>query len=409
MSTAQRPTPLVRAQWRRPADNKSAVPGLVLAAWAALVVNALTFAGIGVMLLPIPVMVGQLITQGSLVLALFLALAANPRGLLRPNLFLVLLTVFAVLGLMVSVHNEFVVGSTYRASRFLLFILVLWLLTPWWGRPDMLLLRCHRRVYWIVLGTVLVGAAMAPGQAFSFQGRLAGVLWPMWPTGVAHVGAILFGSSVLLWMCRMITGRHASVALAISGAVLVATHTRTATVGTLLGLAVATASLFLGNARARRVSAFSAVTTVVAATFFASALTTWALRGQTAHEARQLTGRTDAWAAVFAAQRPTMQELFGSGLSNQSINGRSIDSGWVATFYDLGLLGVVIQAAVFLVLIAMAVTKQRGPQRAVGLFLVSYVLVASLTETGVGTASLYLLDLTVAAVLLSPPLPRGAR
>jgi len=402
------PTRLVRADWRGLVRKKPAVPGLVLAAWAALVMNALTFAGVGVLLLPIPVVVGQLISQGSLVLALFLALAANQRKLLRPNMFLVLLTVFAILGLMVSVHNEFVLGSMYRASRFFLFTLVLWLLTPWWGRRDMLLLRCHRYVLWVVLGTVLIGAAVAPGRAFSFEGRLAGILWPIWPTGVAHVAAILFGTSVVLWICHEITGRHASIALAISGAVLIATHTRTAVVGTLVGLVVALVSLFLGHVRARRLSAVGVAAAATAAAFFASGLTTWALRGQSAHQASQLTGRTKAWAAVFDAERPKMEELFGSGLSNQSINGISIDSSWVATFYDLGVLGVVLQAAIFLVLFAMAATSQRGTQRAAGLFLIGYVLVASLTETGVGTASPYLLDLAVAAAMLSPPLQRRA-
>lgn len=384
------------------------MPWLLLAVWGALFLNVLPFTASSQLLVPVPDAAGKLVTQASLVLALLLALAANRRGLVLPGVFVVLLTVLAVLGLVASSSSDFVVGSTYRASRFFAFILVLWLLTPWWGRADMLILRCHRRILWIVLGTVIAGAAVAPGRAFAFEGRLAGILWPIWPTGVAHLAAVLFGTSVVLWMCHVITGRHASVALVISGSVLIATHTRTAVAGTLVGLAVATASLFLGQVRARRVSAFGALTTLALATFFASGLTTWALRGQSTHQVGELTGRTRVWSAVFDTPRPLAEQLFGSGISNQSFDGKPIDSSWVSTFYDLGVVGVVVQAALFLVLVAMAATSQRGPRRAAGLFLIGYVLVASLTETGVGTASPYLLDLAVAAALLSPPPPRGA-
>lgn len=394
--------PLTRQVWQ--ATRRShALPWTLVLIWGALLLNVLPYSASSQLLIPVPNPVGKLVTQGALLLALLLALAVNRRVLLLPNLFLILLTTLAVLGLIASIHSEFLFGSTYRASRLLLFVLVLWLLTPWWGRRDMLILRCHRWLLWVVLGTVILGAVVSPGRAFAFEGRLAGILWPIWPTGVAHFAAILFGTSLVLWMCQVIGGRHASVALAISVAVLMATHTRTAVAGTLLGLALATASLFLGHVRARRISVFGLLAIVVSATLFASSLTTWALRGQSAYQASQLTGRTTVWSAVFDTPRPLVEQLFGSGVSNQSFHGKPIDSSWVSTFYDLGVLGVIIQASLFLVLIAMATARERGPQRATGLFLVGYVLVASITETGVGTASPYLLDLTVAAALLSPP------
>ena len=359
-------------------------------------------------MLPIPEGVGKLVTQGSLVLALLLVLALNQRGLIRPNVFLLLLTMLGVLALVASIHNEFMFGSIYRAVRFILFVIVLWLVTPWWGRPDMLILRCHRRVLWVLLGTVLVGAAVAPGLAFSFQGRLAGVLWPIPPTQVAHLAAVLFGTSVVLWMCRVSPGRNAVVTLAISGAVLGATHTRTAVVGTLIGVAVATTSLFLGHVRARRLSAFWVVGTLVAASFFASGMTTWAMRGQTTREASQLTGRTKVWSEILAADRPHVEDLFGSGLSNQSFNGLPIDSTWLGVYVDQGVVGVVLLATMVLVLLIMAATHERGPRRAVALFLVTYCVVASITETGLGAATPYQLDLVVAAALLAPSTSRRA-
>ena len=384
------------------------MPGLLLAVWGALVVNTHPFTG-GLSMLPVPEGVGKLITQGSLVLALLLVLVLNPRGLVRPNFVLLLLTMLAVLALMVSIHNQFLLGSTYRALRFILFAVVLWLLTPWWGRPDMLLLRCHRRVLWVLLSTVLLGAAVAPGLAFSFGGRLAGVVWPIPPTQVAHLAAVLFGTSVVLWMCRVNPGRNAAVTLVISGAVLAATHTRTAVAGTLIGLAVATTSLFLGHVRARRLSAFGVVATVLAASFFASGMTTWALRGQTTREASQLTGRTEVWSDVLAADRPQVKDLFGSGLSNQSFNGLPIDSTWLGMFVDQGIVGVAVLATMLLVLLIMAAAHERGPHRAVALFLVVYCVVGSITETGLGAATPYQLDLVVAAALLAPSTSRRAK
>ena len=100
--------------------------------WAALFLNVQAFLGLPTVV-PIPGIIGQMITQGALVVAVGLAIMANPGGVIRPSLFLALLTMLAVVALMVSIHNEFMLGSTFRACRFIAFVLVLWLLTPWWG------------------------------------------------------------------------------------------------------------------------------------------------------------------------------------------------------------------------------------------------------------------------------------
>ena len=78
-----------------------------LPVWAALFANVLAFSGLPT-LIPIPTTVGQLITQGALILAFLLALLANPQGVIRPSLFMVLLTMLAVVALMVSIHNQFI-------------------------------------------------------------------------------------------------------------------------------------------------------------------------------------------------------------------------------------------------------------------------------------------------------------
>ena len=85
---------------------------------------------------------------------------------------------------MVSIHNQFFLGSTFRACRLIAYVTVLWLLTPWWGRADFPLLRAHITCLRIVIVTVLIGAVVAPGAAFSYEGRLSGALWPIPPTQV---------------------------------------------------------------------------------------------------------------------------------------------------------------------------------------------------------------------------------
>ncbi len=399
------PAASVASLARRPSGTGggrgSRVPRRLVAVWGALFFNALAFAAYPTVV-PIPRPVGQMMTQAALGLALLLALAVNRRAVVRPNLFLILLTLMGTVALMVSVHNEFMFGSVFRASRFLGFVLVLWLLTPWWGRADMLLLRCYRWCLWAVLGAVFVGTAIAPGMAFQFEGRLSGVLWPIPPTQVAHYAAILLGTTTVLWMCRVLPGRNMLLTVVAAGPVLIATHTRTALLAVVVGLVVAGASLFLGHVRVRRISAVGAVGAVFVATFFASELMTWMMRGQTTQEASKLTGRTDVWSAVFSAPRPKINDLFGSGLSNQSFNGLPIDNNWVASYLDQGWFGVVVQASVLLLLLLVAATRERSPQRAVALFLVMYCLTASFTETGLGTPSPYLLDLSVAASLLIP-------
>jgi hypothetical protein len=366
--------------------------------WGALFLNVLAFSD-QPLVIPIPGSVGQLFTQGALVVALVLALTVNPRAVMRPNAFLLILTVAAVVALMSSIHSVFVVGSTYRAFRYLAFVLVLWLLTPWWGRRDMLLLRCHRLCLAVVLGTVMVGAVLSPGGAFG-SGRLTGVLWPVPPPQVAHYGATMFGTTVLLWMCKVIAGRHAAVLVILSGAVVVATHTRTALIGLFAGLLVGGASLFLGNARVRRTSMISAGVVLLTVLIFANELRTWALRGQDSTQVTELTGRTKVWSAVMAQHRPPLENWFGSGMSNMSFGGLPIDSNWVALYQDQGRFGIALVAAVFLLLLGTAFGRARGPHKAIALFLVMYCLFASITEAGLDGPSAYLLDLTVAASLI---------
>jgi len=401
---SRRAVPTLALRSTRPGGGPATVGPLLhspLPAWAALFWNVMTFLG------PTPVIpigaLGQAVAQGMLVLSLLFALLANPRRIIRPDLYLGLLSVLAVVALMVSLHNDFLVGSTYRATRFVVWLLVLWLLTPWWGRPGLPILRAHLTVLRVIAVSVIVGVIAFPGAAFGDQGRLAGALWPIPPPQVGHYGAVLLGCTVVLWFCRQVSGRTTLLTALATGYLLFASHTRTALLGGVIGLVVSGASLFLGHARVRRTAAVVAVVAGGGGLLFGTVVLSWLSRGQTAQDAAQLTGRTKVWARVFAMHRTWVGDLFGSGLSNKSFDGLPIDSNWVATFLDLGRFGVALQVVMLLGLVLLAVTRPRGPRRALALFLVTYCITASFTETGLGDASPYLLDLAVASSLLAWP------
>jgi len=360
------------------------------------------FQGSSVLL--IPHSLGQLLAQGALIGALVLALLANPAMAIRPNVFLAILTTMTVIAFAVSIHNEFVVGATYRAIRLILFVLVLWMLTPWWGRPDLSLLRAHLSVLKVIIASVWVGAALAPGPAFSVEGRLSGMVWPIPPPQVAHYAAVLMGATVVLWFCGLVAGRGTAITLIAAGAALVATHTRTALLALVLGLVVAGGSLFVGTARVRRTAAVAVVGGLATWIVFSPLIVSWLARGQSSQDLSQLTGRTKVWAMLAQRHTTTLQEIFGTGLGNKSFNGLPIDSNWMATNLELGRVGVALVVAFLIFLFLAALARPAGPRRAIAVFLVVYCTTASFTETGLGDASPYLLDLVVAgSVAAGPP------
>jgi hypothetical protein len=279
----------------------------------------------------------------------------------------------------------------------------LWLLTPWWGRRDLLLVRCHLGVLSALLGSVLLGLLVAPGRARS-GGRLGGALWPIPATQVAHYAAVMIGLVVVLWFCGQMRGRITLLVAVVGGVVLVLTHTRTALVGMVAGLLVAGLSLIVAKARVRKLFATAGAVAAVAIMTLSGVITTWLARGEGTQQLTNLTGRTTVWTAIVSYPRNKFQEIFGFGLSNSSFNGLPIDSNWLASYQEQGLYGVVLCVIILFFLLVTAYFQPRGVQRALALFLVTYCLLASFTEVGFTDVSPYLLDLTLAASLIVPPL-----
>lgn len=378
-------------------------PPLVGVAWGLLVVNTLGSQG-AVTVVSIPQPVFQLITMGSLAVAFTLALVLNPRVRIRPNAFLLLLSLLLVLSVIATVGQDTAgFGGLFRCGRLAVFLATLWLLSCWWN-GTLAFVRHHIRAYCVVLLTVLAGLAISPGLAMpdTYEGRLVGAIWPLTPPQVGQYAAVVAGLAIVLWLSRRTDGRSVLIIAGLALGMLLASYTRTAVLGLVVGLAVAALALLLSAARAR---AFLTVATGIGAlvlVVFATAVQVWFRRGQDEESFANLTGRQKVWDALLAAPRSVSEQLFGFGLSNKTFDGLPIDSGWLAVYQEQGLVGVGLVVVLLGTLLVTAPLRQPSPGRACAFFLITYCLIASYTEVGLGDASPYLLHLAVAASLLVP-------
>jgi hypothetical protein len=369
--------------------------------YGLLFLNVLTFAP-GLSVIPIPSSVGKIITQGALPAALLLALTANRKLMIRPSIFLCLVSLLAIEAILTCLNAQYLRSTAYRTFRLDEFVATLWLLSPYFGRRDMLLLRCHLKAMMVVLGTVLLGLVVAPGRAMSNGGRLAGVLWPVPGTQVGHYAAVTLGIVLMLWFCGRMEGRTAAVITVASAIILILTHTRTALVGGLGGILVGGLSLIVATRRVSKFFTIAVGVVAVAVLTSSAAITSWLARGQNTTELFGLSGRTNFWGPLLAFPRNKFQEIFGFGLSNDTFGGLPIDSNWFDSYLNQGLFGVVVCALILIFLYVAAGFTARGVQRALALFLTTYCLIASFTEIGFTSASPYMLDVAVAASLLLP-------
>jgi hypothetical protein len=373
-------------------------------AWGLLFLNALVFYGSA---LHIPSAMGKAITQGALPLALLVALAVNRKLLVRPNAFLCLVSLLAAEALITSLQPQHV-GTVYRTFRLVEFVFALWLLSPWWGRRDLLLVRCHLTALSVALGTVVLGLLVVPGHALSGH-RLNGVLWDIPATEVAHYAAVSIGIVMVLWLGGLLTGKVTLFVAIVEIPLLLLTRTRTALIALVASLLIAGLSLILTTARARRFFAAAGIVVSIGVVLAAGVATSWLARGQSTQQLTSLTGRTDFWALVVHMPRTRFQEIFGFGLSNGSVNGLPIDSNWLVAYLQQGFFGVIVCAAMLVFLLILCFFQPPGVERALALFLCTYALIASFTQVGFASATIYLLELTLAASLLVPSVARRQR
>ncbi|GHI40481.1 O-antigen ligase domain-containing protein [Streptomyces violascens] len=383
--------------------HSAGTPRTVGVIWGLLVLNTLGSAGAQT-IIPLPRSLIQLVTMGSLVGAFALALVLNLRLRIQAGAYLFLLTLLLVPSVISSAHLESGFGALFRCTRLALFVGTLWLLSRWWdGGPTFV--RHHIRMYFAVLTSVAAGLVVSPGAAMPdlYGGRLVGALWPLTPPQIGQYAAVIIGLAVLLVLGHRTDRASAAVVIVPSLVLLALTHTRTATLGLVIGLALAIGSLVLTSAAARRFFTWTVLCATVAAVGFNSALQAWFLRGQSQENFSSLTGREKVWDALLAAPRTTSEQLFGVGLGDKSFGGLPIDNSWLAVYNEQGLTGIALVAAIIIVLAGVALLRPPSLSRACAIFLISYCAIASYTEAGLGDASPYLLHLAVAASLLAAP------
>jgi hypothetical protein len=380
--------------------GRSDGPRFVGAVWGLLLLNTLGFTAVD-LIIPLPRAVFQAVAMGALLAAFGLALLANPRVRLRPSVYLLLLSMLAVVAIASSIRLQSGYGSVFRCFRLSLFVATLWLISRWW-QGDLRFARYHLRALGVVLLSVLAGLVISPGSAFSgVDGRLAGAIWPIPAPQVGQYCAVAIGLALVLWITKNIDGRSAAVVAVPSVVLLLLSHTRTALIGLVVALTVAGLTLAFSHTRARRFLAVCIVLGAFVAVALGQVVLAFLARGQDAEMLTSLTGRQTKWDLVLARERTFDEQLLGLGLGDKSINGLAIDNSWLSTYHELGWLGLGITVAVVICLLGSVALRPPSAARACAVFLIVYCLIASYTEVGLGDASPYLLHLAVAASALA--------
>jgi hypothetical protein len=351
-------------------------------------------------------------SKGALLAAVFMVAAtlAAPRFRARMPATYLLYFGYLFVAAATAFHLADPVPPLLRAGRLGLGIAIPLLLWSWLaGRPHQFL-AAHRVAHLLLGLVVIAGLAAAPGVAwdeassFSAGGRLQGVFLPMLPPRVGEVGAILVGLTAIALVFRQARRLPGGVAIGLGLVLIVLSRTRTAAAALVVGLLVA---FFLTRRhRLGRRGLRTILLLVLVAVPLLIPIRSWAVRDQDAERLASLTGRTLAWSAVLEQQASWRTVVLGHGLGNKAILLRrgegdidvmAIDNGWLSLFWETGWLGL---GVVLVALIAAALAVARAPTpavRAAAGFLVVYVTIASITETGLSDLSSQTLHLLVAA------------
>jgi hypothetical protein len=351
-------------------------------------------------------------SKGVLLAAVFMvavALAAPQFRARMPATYLVYIG-YLFVAAATAFHLSDPVPPLLRVGRLGLGIAIPLLLWRWLaGRPT-LFLSAHRIAH-VVVGLVAVaGLATAPsaawdgGGSFGAGGRLQGVLLPMHPTRVGEIGAIVVGLTAIALVFRQTRRLPGAVLISLGLMLIILSRTRTAAVALLVGLFAA--FCFTRKHRLGRRGLHTLLVLMLLAVALFVPIRSWAIREQDAERLSSLTGRTLAWSAVLEQQSSWRTVLLGHGLGNKGVLLRrgegdidvmAIDNGWLSVFWETGWLGV---GLVLLALIAAVVAVARAPTpyvRAAAAFLIVYVAIASITETGLSDLSSQTLHLLLAA------------
>ncbi len=273
----------------------------------------------------------------------------------------------------------------------------------------------------IILGAIVEpGSTWLNGREFSSGGRLMGALLPMMPPRVGEVGAVLAGLALVQWSLGRISIWVLAPVLSLGIALIMLSRTRTAALALVLGLLLAFAATL--RHRAGQKGFLFLAGTAVALLPAWGAVSQWGLRGQSPELFARLSGRTAVWDFIANAEVDTRTFLFGHGLGEKRILLRRgegdfqavpIDNSWLDAYWETGVIGLVLVGAALSGALVYALRAKGTAARATSLFLLGYVCVASVNESGLCDFSsltlLVILSIFICAVDRNIPGGQGAR
>ncbi|HWC66450.1 MAG TPA: hypothetical protein VG478_00150 [Acidimicrobiales bacterium] len=382
-------TPLTRTERRR-----------VTAVWILLFCSSLSWSiDQPAYVVPIPTRAEQVGTGLALLAAGYLAYRSNPRLRLQGAWPAVIYAVVPVVALCAPLAGVAGLGSMFRAGRFLAALGVLALLAPTWRRDAWVLANAHARVLRLMIGIAL--AWFVVGKGVNLEGRLIAQVPALYAPQVGQFAAVLIGVTILQALSGAPRLPRGGLWIALGIIALLLSKTRTPLVAGAVALGLAALSLCLTHARARRVLAGLLIAGPLLYVALAPFVRSFLRRDQTEDVLSTLTGRTTAWAKVHAFPRTGFQELFGVGYADKSIDGVPIDNGYIATYHEIGKIGLLAVIVVLGVLAVRAFVHTASARRAVAVFLVIFVAIASYTETGIGDMSAYVMHLVLAGAMVT--------
>ena len=370
-------------------------------AWTLLLLSVLNWgeSGSPFALAPAQEQAGTILVT---VVAFSLAVQANPTLSVARSPCLLLAFVLVAASTMPGALGMASLNSLLMSVRFGLIVLTIALLSPIVARDPTAVLRIHLWVHGAIVFCLLAGGVLAPGLAFHpGTRRLIGLLPPMHPSQVGAVAAVTVGLALLALVVDKISKRLGLLVIAVSMTVLIQSRSRTAVLGTLLGLLVSLTALAFRRRRARKLLAVLICLTAAAFLVAAPLFVSWFARGQSHAQLQSISGRRATWIAMLEERPSGLTEWLGLGLSDKRYKGKPIDGGWMAAYWEQGLLGVGIVASLVLVAAWQAIGSRDDLLRAAALFLVVFVTLSANSETGISNISLYFLSLMLAGLLVA--------
>ncbi|MGV0110189.1 O-antigen ligase family protein [Arthrobacter sp. CP30] len=399
---------------------RSRVSALVLgASWTVLFVNVQPWSASG----PLGGGDGSAELKGAVILAtlVMLMLVVPPRSKVRVPAAAGVLLAYGVYVFLVGLAQAEEIGALLRSVRYLAGILVVVILGVLVRDRSGRVLAAGVAAFGLLGLSVAAGFASGGGQwldgkPYSAGGRLAGGLLPMMPPRVGEIGAILVGLTLILAFAGKMRWWVASPSVVLGLSLLLLSRTRTAALGLVAGLLVA--FLLTAGHRLGRRGLVALLAAAALCVPFLSPVTAWVIRGQEPELIGRLSGRTAVWEYILSRDLDLRVFLLGHGLGEKRVSLRRgegdiasvpIDNSWLSLFWEVGLVGVVLVLAAVLAALYSAIRTTNALARAGSMFLLVYVMIASVNESGLSDLSSLTLVLLLAVCVsssASPPRPR---